>query len=179
MFYTYKSGAKPVSYHKIDRLKWDNIKQNKRVLNYLSTHHIDIINYHDSHIDYLIEKYRIKGKCEDGTIFDEEILFSVEIWELHHKKGTRIYNERVAEFDVLKQILYEEGFIDIHIIVKIYELSGRQYRDFIISELKRQLKERYGVVELDINIGSISYNRVLRHLRQNLDNRQYKLDKWL
>lgn len=64
-------------------------------------------------------------------------------------------------------------------MLKTYKLKGREYRNFIINELKRQLEERFGLVDLDINIGSISYNRVLRHLKQDYDNEQNKLDKWI
>ena len=179
MFYTYRTGIKPVNYYNIDRLIWENINKNKKVSSYANSHHITSVTYPSSHIDYFIENFKIKGKYQNGKTFDEDILFGVEIWESHHKKDSKLYVPRVAEYDGLKQILYEEGFIDILIVVKTYELNGREYRDFIISELERQLKEKFGVVELDMNIGSISYNRVLRHLRQNLDNGNYKLDKWV
>ncbi len=179
MFYINSKGAKPKNYYNIDRLKWKNIIQNKRVLDYISKHHINKTNYSHSHIDYLVENFKIQGKLKNGKVSEQKVFFTLEVWELHHKKGSKIYNPRIVEYDGLKQILYEEGFLDIHIVIKIYELSGRLYHDFIIKKLMRQLKEKFGIVELDMNIGNITYNRVLRHLKQNLDSKQYKLEKWM
>lgn len=178
MFHTYESGKKPVNYYNIERLKWENIIKNKKVSTYVRDHRITKTTYTYSHMDYLIENFEVKGKYQNGKTFNKKVLFGIEVWENHHEKDSIFYAPRVSEYDGLKQILYEEGFIDLLVVVKTYKLKGREYRDFIIKELKRQLMEKFGLEELDINIGSISINRVLRHLRQNMDNTNYKIDKW-
>ena len=131
-----------------------------------------------SHIDCFAQKFTIQGNDKDGKIIRKHILFSVEVWELHHKKGTEKYDLRIAEYDEFKKILYEEGFIDIHIVIITYKISRYKYHQFIINELKRQVEKKFGIVELDMNIGMITWKKILKDIKIDQDRKQYKLIKW-
>ena len=134
MFYTDKFGKTQVYLQKINRLMFENIIQNKRVSDFMPTLHIN--NYPRSTIDCLVEKLAIKGKyIKDGRKFiKKDILFSVEPWGPQHEdKDHRYYKERVCFYDELKQILYKEGFIDIHIVVKLYKMKPHEYQGFVFG----------------------------------------------
>ncbi|MFX0188021.1 MAG: hypothetical protein ACFE8A_09810 [Candidatus Hodarchaeota archaeon] len=169
MFHTDKFGTEQVYLNKINKLKYDNIIKNKRVRDFMNKHNIGESDYGHSSIDILAEEIRLEG-------IETPVLFSVEVWELHNiNKRHRFYNERIYIYDKLKKILYEEGFIDIHIVLETYKRSFNDYQKFIIRALKKEVKEKYGI-ELDMEFPRLDWSDLVDDLKTALDHQL--LDYW-
>ena len=172
MFRTDQFGNSPKILQTVDRLKFENVVQNQRVKDFMTSHGISYDGYRKSHLDILAEVLVI-----DGVNNGEGLLVSVEPWGPQHEDKSHVwYNERICYYDELKQILYEEGFIDILVVVKLWEIQSHGYQDFIITELKRQVKEKFGI-EIDLDFPAFLWVNLINNLKKGSDFQS--LDNWI
>ncbi len=168
MFRNHQFGEEVKYLQEIGDLMYKKIINNKRIRDYLTKNSISYDNYKRSSID-CFGIVKIKGK---------EFKISVEVWGPHHKslrlhsklypRKTSADYKRLKVYDNLKKLLWEEGFLDIHIVISLDDLKKYERQAFIIKELKRQLLKGHGI-DLKTNFPLYTWNKLLKDVKQAED----------
>ena len=159
-----KFGSKPVPYGQIDGLEFSEIIKNKRVERFFSKNSITATDYRKSHLD-----------CFAFIKIDNSVYsMVVDVWGPQHKsmglyrkifpKRNKNEYKRMKAYDKLRNILWDEGFLDIFIVLPLYKLTNNKYQGYIIKEFKRQLSEIH-FVNFSRNFTNYSWISLMKDIR--------------
>jgi len=171
MFKTSSFGHKPKYPGKIhDRFEYNEIRKNPRIKDYLDQKKISESNYRQFTID-CFGKIRIRGN---------DYWVSVDVWGRQHKnletylkmygyQGKTIKDyKRLKVYDNLRKIMFEEGIIDVHLVVALWEHQKLQINGFINKEIERILFEKHGLT-LNYPLPAYNWNNLLKDIKQAKD----------
>ena len=159
-----KFGEKPMSCWRVGGLKFNEIIKNHKIEKFFSKNYVTESDYNKSHFD-----------CFGFIKIDNKILsVDVEVWGPQHKDLStflKIYPnnnsfdyKRLKIYDNLRKILREEGFLDIHIVLPLYNIGRNKFQDYIIKEFKQQLLEYHGI-RFNRKFPRSSWTNLMRDIR--------------